>query len=96
MFIEVKRHKPSVIYIPNVDNWSSALGAAAMTSLVNMLKTVPPTDPILVLATAECEENRIDGEILKNLFGYSKKNRIEIVRPNAVSTAACYLVKRFC
>lgn len=87
MFIEVKRHKPSVIYIPNVDNWSSALGAAAMTALVNMLKTVPPTDPILVLATAECEENEIEREILKNLFGYSKKNRMEIARPNAVSIA---------
>lgn len=93
MFIEVKRHKPGVIYIPNVDNWSTALGSAAMTALVNMLKTVPPTDPILVLATAECEENEIDGDIIKNLFGYSKKNRMEIARPNAVSNIAHRLIE---
>lgn len=86
LFTEVRRHKPSVIYIPDVEGWYTALGGAALTALTTMLKTIPPTDPILVLGTAEHESNQIERSILKNLFGYSRKNQIEIARPNAVSS----------
>lgn len=86
MFTEVRRHKPSVIYIPDVEGWYNALGGAALTALTTMLKTIPPTDPILVLGTAEHESSHIDRTILKELFGYSKKNQMEIARPNAVSS----------
>lgn len=91
MFTEVKRHKPSVVYIPNVDDWCATLGGAAITALINMLKSIPPTDPILLLGTSECEVHQLDKHVLRDLFGYSKKNRTEIARPNAVSIAACAL-----
>lgn len=88
MFTEVKRHKPSVIYIPNVDLWCETLGAPAITALVTMLNSVPPTDPILLLGTAMCEANEMDENILRDLFGYSRKNRKQIALPSAVSNVA--------
>ncbi|PSS00960.1 hypothetical protein BD289DRAFT_479158 [Coniella lustricola] len=83
MFIEVKRHKPSVIYIPNVDDWCATLGAPAVTTLMTMLKSVPPTDPILLLGTSECPLDKLDKDIVGSLFGFSKKNRAQILPPGA-------------
>lgn len=84
MFTEVKRHKPSVIYIPHVDAWYATLGATALTSLITMLKDIPQTDPVLLLATADCEASQLDKDIKKGLFGLSRKNTIEIARPDNV------------
>ncbi len=81
----MKRHKPSVIYIPNVDSWWASLGDAALVTFETMLKSIPPTDPVLLLATAEKVPRDLDPGLLRNLFGYSKKNRAVIARPNRVS-----------
>jgi SpoVK/Ycf46/Vps4 family AAA+-type ATPase len=81
----VKRHKPSVIYIPNVDAWWESMSVPAITTFTTMLRSIPPTDPVLVLATAEKEPSDLDQAMLKDLFGFSKKNRVLIGRPNRVS-----------
>lgn len=86
MFTEVRRHKPSVIYISQIDRWYATLGDVALTALTTMLKTLPPTDPILLLATTEMEVNEMDKMLVRDLFGYSRRNRAEIARPDAVST----------
>lgn len=85
MFTEVRRHKPSVIYISQIDRWYTTLGDVALTALTTMLKTLPPTDPILLLATTEMEVNEMDKMLVRDLFGYSRKNRAEITRPDGVS-----------
>lgn len=85
MFTEVRRHKPSVIYISQIDRWYNTLGDVALTALTTMLKTLPPTDPILLLATTELEVNEMDKMLMRDLFGYSRKNRVEITRPDGVS-----------
>ncbi|PFH59446.1 hypothetical protein XA68_12301 [Ophiocordyceps unilateralis] len=82
LFTEVRRHKPSVIYIPNIDTWYAALaGTVAFATFQTMLKTVPPTDPILLLATAECERGQPPLELARELFPFSRKCRMEIGRP---------------
>jgi SpoVK/Ycf46/Vps4 family AAA+-type ATPase len=82
LFTEVRRHKPSVIYIPNVDAWYAALrDTAALITFRTMLNSIPPTDPVLLLATAECEKNDLNGDLFKMLFGFSRKNRMEIPQP---------------
>ncbi|KAJ9155018.1 AAA-domain-containing protein [Pleurostoma richardsiae] len=81
-FVEVKRHKPSVIYIPNVDAWYSTIGTIAVNTFLTMLRSIPPTDPVLLLGTTECEAKDVDQQILKDLFGFSRKNLTEISRPN--------------
>lgn len=86
LFAEVKRRKPSVIYIPNIDVWHATLSAsAAMLTFKTMLRSLAPTEPVLVLATSECEMSELDSELIRDVFGYSKKNRHEIPRPNKVS-----------
>jgi SpoVK/Ycf46/Vps4 family AAA+-type ATPase len=84
-FTEIKRHKPSVIYIPNIEVWHATLhGTVAMVTFQAMLKAIPSTDPVLLLATSECEVDRLDSVLLNEFFGYSKRNRKGIERPEQV------------
>lgn len=84
----MKRHKPSVIYIPSIDAWWAALQGPAITTFITMLRSIPPSDPILLLGTAESETSDLDTDLLKQLFGFSKKNRAVIERPNKASSRA--------
>jgi ATPase family AAA domain-containing protein 2 len=89
LFTEVRRHRPSVIYIPNIDAWYAALtGTLALVTFQTMLKSIPPTDPVLVLATAECEKADLSGDMIRTFFGFTHKNRMEIPRPERVSKSA--------
>ena len=91
-FAEIKRHKPSVIYIPNIDAWYEHLKeSAALTTFKTMLKSIPTTDPVLLLATAECEDHKVPQEIAKGFFGFSRKNLMEIARPSPVSATQLHI-----
>jgi SpoVK/Ycf46/Vps4 family AAA+-type ATPase len=83
-FTEVKRHKPAVIYIPAIDGWWQAVSGPAITTFKTMLRTIPPADPVLLLGTSETEISDLDPELLREFFGYSKKNRTMVQRPNKV------------
>lgn len=90
-FTEVRRHKPSVIYIPNVDVWYTTVGFAAISTFLSLLRTLSPTDPILVLGVVECEDEHLDSRMVKDIFGYSQKNQFEIPRPDRVSRSSAAL-----
>ncbi|WYZ40594.1 hypothetical protein EsH8_IV_000935 [Colletotrichum jinshuiense] len=83
LFTEVKRHKPSVIYIPSIDSWYASMrDTLPFITFKAMLKSIPPTDPILVLATAEYEAGEeLAPELVRELFAFSRKNRLQIERP---------------
>jgi len=88
LFTEVKRNKPSVIFIPDVDAWHATLVAnGSFVTFRTLLRSLPATDPIMVLGTAECEPEALSKELLRDLFGFSKKNRFEISHPPTVSIA---------
>lgn len=82
MFVEVKRHKPSVIFIPHVDTWWETMPEATLRVFVSMLKSIPPTDPVLLLATCDAPPNSLEPSLLQELFGFSKKNRAFVDRPD--------------
>ena len=84
LFTEVRRHKPSVIYIPNVDVWYQTVGSAVISTFLSLLRTLTPTDPVLLLGIIECEYDLIDPRMVKDLFGFSRKNQFEIPRPDRV------------
>ena len=84
LFTEVRRHKPSVIYIPNVNMWYQSVGNGVISMFCGMLRSLAPTDPILLLGVLESEEDTIDPQMLKDLFGYSKKCQFGITRPPGV------------
>lgn len=60
---------------------------APLTAFLAMLRSVPPTEPILVLGTAECEFKQLDPGLKKDIFGFSRKNCLEVSRPAQVSCA---------
>ncbi|KZT35228.1 AAA-domain-containing protein [Sistotremastrum suecicum HHB10207 ss-3] len=53
LFVEAKRHQPSVIYIPSLLGWCSAVTETARTTMRSMLDTLSPNDPILLLAIVD-------------------------------------------
>ncbi|KAL8953278.1 MAG: hypothetical protein Q9222_000844 [Ikaeria aurantiellina] len=81
LFAEVRRHKPSIIFIPNVDIWYRTVGEAVISTFTGLLRTIPPTDPIMLLGSIECEANQVDQRMVNALFSFSKRNQFEILRP---------------
>ncbi|KAH8663386.1 hypothetical protein BGZ60DRAFT_529663 [Tricladium varicosporioides] len=81
LFAEVKRHKPSVIFIPGIETWYHTLTQSQLTTFLGLLNAIPPTDPVLLLGITDMPSDKVDPEMLRDLFGYSRKNRIDIDRP---------------
>ncbi|KXJ97591.1 hypothetical protein Micbo1qcDRAFT_156518 [Microdochium bolleyi] len=83
LFKEVKRHQPSVIFIPNVDVWYNALARTGdgLETFLTLLRSLQPTDPVMLLATADKDSSQLDAELVKELFGFSKANVLDIARP---------------
>jgi SpoVK/Ycf46/Vps4 family AAA+-type ATPase len=81
LFTEVKRHKPSVIYIPNIHLWSQTVGPAVISTFLGLLRSVPPSDPVLLLGILESQQEEVDEVLLKNMFGFSKKNLFDLSAP---------------
>lgn len=84
LFTEVRRHKPSVIYIPSVDIWYKSVGETAISTFLGLLRSLSPTDPVLLLGVLENDEAEVDPTMVKRLFGFSKQNQFEIAKPNMV------------
>ncbi|KAH8433643.1 chromatin segregase YTA7 [Aspergillus melleus] len=81
LFAEVKRHRPSVIYIPNLQTWSDTVGPAVTSTFLGLLRSIPPTDPVLLLGVQESSGEDIDTGLVRNLFGFSKRNFFELKAP---------------
>ncbi|KAJ5782224.1 ATPase AAA-type core [Penicillium paradoxum] len=81
LFTEVKRHKPSVIYIPNIHLWFQTVGPAVISTFLGLLRSVPPSDPVLLLGILESSEEEVDATLLKSMFGFSKKNLYDLSAP---------------
>ena len=84
LFTEVRRHKPSVIYIPNVDVWYTTVSDTVLSIFLGLLRTLSPADPVLLLGVLESEEEA-EPTMIKKLFGYSTKNQYEVQRPSRSS-----------
>ncbi|KAK1079969.1 TAT-binding protein-like protein 7, AAA ATPase [Friedmanniomyces endolithicus] len=100
LFEEVKRHKPSVIYLPNVDVWYHTLSDSAIRTFTGLLRSLPPTDPVLVLGVMDWDlsdetemdelEKRLNKKMLQDLFNYSGKNRYCLARPDNAARREFY------
>ena len=84
-FTEIKRHKPSVIYIPGVDIWYRTVGETVISTFLGLLKSLPPTDPVLLLGVLECDDEYGDPGMVRNLFGFSRKNQYHLSKPSRES-----------
>ena len=86
LFTEVRRHKPSVIYIPNADVWWHVVGPSVISVFRGLLKSLAPTESVLLLGVFEGAEAELDRELVSTFFGYSKRNHYPIAKPARVST----------
>lgn len=83
LFEEVKRHKPSVIYIPDVETWYHTLSDSTIRTFTGLLRSLSPTDPVLLLGVLEqTSPNELDASMMKDLFGYSSKSSYILDRPS--------------
>lgn len=84
LFTEVRRHKPSVIYIPAVDVWYNTLPPAATKTFKLLLRTIGANEPIMLLGIMELEdlEDKPDRQMLVDLFGFSLNNQFTLQRPD--------------
>lgn len=87
LFEEVKRHKPSVIYIPNVHIWYETMADSVIKTFLGLLRGLPPTEPVLLLGVMETDPR--EGEMpesrkrmMRDMFGYSTKNIYDLKQPD--------------
>ncbi|KAJ5752398.1 hypothetical protein N7520_009315 [Penicillium odoratum] len=85
LFSEVKRHRPSVIYIPNIQTWFETVGPTVISTFLGLLRSLPPSDPVLLLGVLESNGDDVDESLVKQLFGFSKKNLFTIPSPDRVA-----------
>lgn len=83
LFIEAKRHQPSVIFIPSLIQWASAISDTARSTLRALLDGVPASDPILILALVDGELRDLPRDI-RQWFGLGKENRLSLDTPSSV------------
>jgi hypothetical protein len=83
LFEEVKRHKPSVIYIPDVENWYTTLSDSTIKTFTGLLRGIQPSEPVLLLGYMELsnDDQKPNSAMLRDLFGYSLNNQYNLDRP---------------
>ncbi|KAF9935220.1 hypothetical protein FBU30_006305 [Linnemannia zychae] len=88
-FIEVKRHAPSVIYIPHLDVWWTVMSDTVKATFSNLLEDLNPDDRILFLATSEIPLQDLPIAV-RRWFVSSVKGRIELSKPDQASRKAFF------
>ncbi|PIK39842.1 putative ATPase family AAA domain-containing protein 2 [Apostichopus japonicus] len=58
-----RRTAPSIIYMPHIVQWWQASGYTVKATFLTLLQDLPPTSPILLLATADCAAHDIPQEV---------------------------------
>ncbi|KAH9843583.1 AAA-domain-containing protein [Rhodofomes roseus] len=80
LFVEAKRHQPSVIYIPSLVGWCAAVSETTRTTVRAMLDTLAPTDPVLLLAVVDGPFLSLPRDV-RSWFGPTRDNRVELIHP---------------
>ncbi|QRW01325.1 AAA family ATPase [Ceratobasidium sp. AG-Ba] len=81
LFVEAKRHKPAVIYIPSLVGWCAAVPETARLTMKSMLDSIPSTDPILLLAIVEGDVTSLPQDV-RGWFGFARDNYIQLTSPS--------------
>lgn len=85
LFGEVRQRKPSVIFIPNVDVWYKTVGDAVISTFTGLLRSLAPTDPVMLLGVLEADLSKVNRRMIATLFGYSMRNQFTVERPGRPS-----------
>ncbi|GMK54220.1 hypothetical protein CspeluHIS016_0108060 [Cutaneotrichosporon spelunceum] len=80
MFVEAKRHQPSIIFIPSLAQWSETLSETARSTTRALLDGISPSDPLLLLALVDGPISTLPPDV-RAWFGFSHENRIQLGAP---------------
>lgn len=79
---ELRRHKPAVLYLPNIDEWFSILSDTAKITLIQSLEISLPSHAIF-LATSNLSNNELSSDIQEIFVSKNSTNR-SIISGNLV------------
>lgn len=82
LFVEAKRHSPSIIYIPSLIGWCAAVSEISRSTVRAMLDTLAPTDPVLLLAIVDGSFSSLPQDV-RAWFGPSRDNRVAFHSPTS-------------
>jgi hypothetical protein len=94
LFVEAKRHKPSVLYIPSLAQWANTMTETARSTVRALLDSLSPSDPVMLLAVVDGKLESLPKDV-KAWFGYSKENRIMLRKAHEVRSVLVFYVHVF-
>ncbi|KAI6008958.1 AAA-domain-containing protein, partial [Pisolithus marmoratus] len=89
LFVEAKRHSPSVIYIPALSSWCTAVSETTRSTVRAMLESLSPTGPVLLLAVADAPLSSLPQDV-KVWFGITRGSRIALDPTTSTSREAFF------
>ncbi|WWD22907.1 hypothetical protein CI109_107402 [Kwoniella shandongensis] len=89
LFVEAKRHQPSVIFIPTLSEWSETISHTARSTVRALLDGIPPSDPILLLGMADGPLDELPSDV-RDWFGFAPENKIELALPTLPERSAYF------
>jgi SpoVK/Ycf46/Vps4 family AAA+-type ATPase len=90
LFVEAKRHQPSIIYIPSLLSWCAAISETCRSTVRAMLDTLSPTEPVLLLALIDGKFSHLPHDV-KQWFGHMRENRVLIAQPTETQREEFFL-----
>ncbi|KAF2461361.1 hypothetical protein BDY21DRAFT_368608 [Lineolata rhizophorae] len=79
VFAEVRRHSPSVIFLPNIDLWWDTVSHGLLKTFQGLVRSIPPNEPVMILGITEAENP--DQDMMKTLFNFTKRDIYTIRKP---------------
>jgi SpoVK/Ycf46/Vps4 family AAA+-type ATPase len=83
MFVEAKRHQPSVLYIPSLVEWSNTLAETSRATVGALLDSLGSSEPVLLLALVDGDLAEVPYDV-RSWFGYTGDNAIHLDKPSLV------------
>lgn len=84
LFIEAKRHKPSILFVPSLVTWCASVTDTVRNTIKGLLDGLDPSDPILLLAVVDGPLSDVPVDV-RGWFGFVKGNRVNLGAPRTVS-----------
>ncbi len=81
IFVEAKRHKPSVLYVPGLIHWANTLTDSVLSTIHGLLDELSQSDPILLLGIAEGPLSDLPPDV-RSWFGLMRDNRVQVPSPS--------------
>jgi SpoVK/Ycf46/Vps4 family AAA+-type ATPase len=88
-FVEARRHKPSIIFIPNIDIWYDTVPDSSKSTLAGLLRSISSNERILLLGVSDKPYDELDHD-LKLLFGMSDSNYVKLTTPDDKKKASFF------